>query len=157
MEGAGLQSDFITSMEGTEDGSVDAVLFIRALHNLNRFNAEDKYLDASIASAYRVLKPGGVVGVVQHAAPEDAPDASTIGQRGYLKKSALIVQFEAAGFELEGSSDINANPKDQPGTDQVVWRLPPTLSGTEEGTPERAAVEAVGESNRMTLKFKKPA
>ena len=133
------------------------VLYIRALHNLSRFNDDGGHLDASLAEAYRVLKPGGIVGVVQHAAPEDAPDESTKGQRGYLKQSTLVSQFEAAGFKLVGTSTINSNPDDVPATDEIVWRLPPSLNGTEEGTPERAAVEAIGESNRMTLKFKKPA
>ena len=157
VEGAALENDTITALAGSEDGSVDAVLYIRALHNLSRFNDDGGYLDASLAEAYRVLKPGGFVGVVQHAASEDAPDESTKGQRGYLKESTVISQFEAAGFTLVGKSTINSNPNDNPGADQIVWRLPPSLNGTQEGTPEREAVEAIGESNRMTLKFKKPA
>ena len=64
---------------------------------------------------------------------------------------------EAAGFEYVGSSDVNSNAADVPSEEEFVWRLPPSRSGTEEGTPERAAYDAIGESNRMTLKFRKPA
>ncbi|MEM1035305.1 MAG: methyltransferase [Pseudomonadota bacterium] len=140
-----------------KQGTADAVLFIRALHNLNRFEESDGYLTTAMEETMAVLKPGGIVGVVQHAAPETNPDEWTDGSRGYLKKSALISAFEEAGFEYVGESDVNANPLDVPGEGDIVWRLPPSLNGTQEGTPERAAVEAIGESNRMTLKFRKPA
>ena len=140
-----------------KQGTADAVLFIRALHNLNRFEESDGYLSTAMSETMAVLKPGGLVGVVQHAAPETNPDEWTDGSRGYLKKSALISAFEEAGFEYVGESDVNANPLDIPGENGFVWRLPPSLNGTEEGTPERAAVQAIGESNRMTLKFRKPA
>lgn len=155
-DGASIRSATLTAMPADASETVDAVLFIRALHNLSRFNEGDAFLDTSISEAYRVLKPGGIVGVVQHAAAEDAPDESTKGQRGYLKQSTLVAQFEAAGFVFEKAAEFNANASDQPGADQVVWRLPPSLNGTEEGTPERAAMEAIGESNRMTLRFRKP-
>ena len=81
----------------------------------------------------------------------------TNGSAGYLKKSAVIAVFEAAGFELVGDSDVNSNAKDVPGEGDIVWRLPPSFNGTEEGTPEREAMAAIGESNRMTLKFRKPS
>lgn len=147
----------LTAMPVELEGSMDAILFIRALHNLNRFNADAGYMDATLAEAYKALKPGGIVGVVQHSGPETNSDEWASGANGYLKKSAVVAAFEAAGFELVGESDINANPNDVPTEDEFVWRLPPSLNGTEEGTPERAAVEAIGESNRMTLKFKKPS
>lgn len=157
VEGAAIENTTITALADTEDGSVDAVLYIRALHNLSRFNDDGGHLDASLAEAFRVLKPGGVVGVVQHAVSEDAPDESAKGDRGYLKQSTLVSQFEAAGFTLVGESTINSNPNDTPSVEEIVWRLPPTMFGTEEGSPEREAAAAIGESNRMTLKFKKPA
>lgn len=157
IEGASLSSTSLTDMPAELVGQVDAVLFIRALHNLSRFNDDGAFLDQSIAEAYRVLKPGGIVGVVQHRAPEESPNDGAKGQRGYLKTSIVIAQFEAAGFVLDGDSEINANPKDEPGADKIVWRLRPSLNGTEEGTPEREAMQAIGESDRMTLKFKKPA
>lgn len=155
--GPAVASYKLTAMPAELEGSMDAILFIRALHNLNRFNADAGYMDATLAEAYKALKPGGIVGVVQHSGPETNSDDWASGANGYLKKSAVIAAFEAAGFELVGDSDINANPKDVPSEDEFVWRLPPSLNGTEEGTPERAAMEAIGESNRMTLKFKKPA
>jgi len=91
------------------------------------------------------------------SAPETNNEEWANGSNGYLKKSAVVAAFEAAGFEFVGASDVNANAADVPTKEEFVWRLPPTLAGTEEGTPERAAYEAVGESNRMTLKFRKPA
>lgn len=156
--GAKIKSVQLTKMPAEADGKLDAILFIRALHNLNRFtDADTSYMPDTLAEAYRVLKPGGIVGVVQHSAPEANSDEWANGSNGYLKKSAVVAAFESAGFELVASSDINANPNDVPTEEEFVWRLPPTLAGTEEDTPERAAYQAVGESNRMTLKFRKPA
>lgn len=157
--GAGtIASTVLTAMPEEASDQVDAVLFIRALHNLNRFSGEESpFMSDTLAETYRVLKPGGIAGVVQHHGPETNSDEWATGSNGYLKESAVIAAFESAGFELVGSSDINANASDVPGESDFVWRLPPSLSGTEEGTPERAAVEAIGESNRMTLKFRKPA
>jgi predicted methyltransferase len=158
IEGGAEVTDYkISAMSDDMAGKADAVLFIRALHNLNRFNDKGGYMDKAVAETFTMLKPGGIVGVVQHEAPESSPDDWTDGSRGYLKKSAVIAAFEAGGFELVGDSDINANAADVPGEGDIVWRLPPSLNGTEEGTPERAAMEAIGESNRMTLKFKKPS
>lgn len=131
---------------------VDAVLFIRALHNLKRFDSEGGYLKQALAEAHRVLKPGGVVGIVQHAMAEDKPDAWADGSRGYLKRSAIISFMTAAGFEFVGESDINKNPKDDPQAGDNVWRLPPSLSGTD---AQKAANSKIGESNRVTLLFKK--
>lgn len=156
-EGATLASTILTDMPEDASGQVDAVLFIRALHNLNRFSTDADYMDKTLAETFRVLKPGGVVGVVQHRAPEDAPAESAMGQRGYLKESDIIAKFEAAGFTLASKTSLNANAKDMPGAESIVWRLPPSLNGTEEGTPERTAMQAIGESDRMTLKFVKPA
>jgi len=87
----------------------------------------------------------------------DAVDAWAAGDAGYLKRDFVLAQAEAAGFEFEASSEINANPADQPTSADIVWRLAPSLATTEEGTPEREAMAAIGESNRMTLKFRKPA
>lgn len=139
------------------DGQVDAVLFIRALHNLARFEEKGGYLTTSIADTHAMLKPGGLVGVVQHEAPEQSDDTWAGGSNGYLKKSAVIAAFETAGFELQGESDMNANPKDQPTTDDIVWRLPPSLSTSGDNAELKARMEAIGESNRMTLLFKKPS
>ncbi len=137
-------------------GTVDAVLFIRAMHNLNRFEDVGNYRSDALAETHRILKPGGTVGVVQHAAPEGAADDGVDGSRGYLKQSDVISLFEAAGFELVATSDINANPRDVPGEDDIVWRLPPSFNGSRDNPELKAKVTAIGESNRMTLLFKKP-
>ncbi len=96
------------------------------------------------------------------AFPELAPlaarliDAWASGAAGYLKKAYVIEQMRKAGFEYVASSDINENPKDQPTSDDIVWRLPPSLQTSKNDADKRAAMQAIGESNRMTLKFVKP-
>jgi len=137
-------------------GTADTVLFIRALHNLARFESQGGYLTAAVRSAYEALKPGGVVGVVQHEARPDMPDDWASGRNGYLKKDFVIRVFTDAGFEFVGDSDVNENASDQPSTDDLVWRLPPTLTTSRNDPELRTKMEAIGESNRMTLKFRKP-
>lgn len=137
-------------------GAADVVLFIRALHNLARFNEQGGFFDEALADAYAALKPGGVVGVVQHRAPETNSDEWASGENGYLKQAWVIEQFEAAGFEFVDASEVNANPKDQPTEEDIVWRLPPSL-GTSKDNPElMAQMKEIGESDRMTLMFRKP-
>lgn len=147
----------MAEMPAEFEGKADVVLFIRALHNLARWEGEAGTLTSAITDAYNALKPGGIVGVVQHEARSDMPDEWADGSNGYLKRDFVIEQMEAAGFELVDSSDMHANPKDQPTTDDAVWRLPPSLSGSEDNPELRAERQATGESNRMTLKFRKPA
>lgn len=137
------------------DGTYDAVLFIRAMHNVSRFEANGGYMTEAIADTHAMLKTGGIVGVVQHSGPESNSDEWATGSNGYLKKSAVIAAFESAGFELVGESDINANPKDVPSDTDSVWRLLPSLRGHDDNPEKKAKMEAIGESNRMTLKFKK--
>lgn len=136
-------------------GTVDRVLMIRALHNLNRFEPAAGTRSQALASIRGMLKDDGLVGVVQHRLPESAPAEGADGSRGYLKQSDVIAMFEEAGFELVASSEINANPADRPGTQDSVWRLPPSLRGSEDKPEQRAAMEAIGESDRMTLLFRK--
>lgn len=128
-----------------ENGHADAILFIRALHHLFRF--EEPLVDAALSEAFDVLTPGGVVGVVQHRAPEDADAEFVNGNNGYLKQSDVVAAFERAGFVLEETSEINANPNDP--VDGVVWRLPPS-------TTDNPDTQSIGESDRMTLRFRKP-
>ena len=137
------------------DGKVDAVLFIRAMHNVSRFEAKGGYMTQALADTHALLKPGGIVGVVQHQGPESNTDEWAVGSSGYLKKSNVIAAFEAAGFELVKESAINENPKDVPTNDDIVWRLPQSLSTSREDPELREKMKAIGESNRMTLLFKK--
>ncbi|MEM9170928.1 MAG: methyltransferase, partial [Pseudomonadota bacterium] len=141
--------------EAKETG--DAFLFVRALHNVARFNDQGGFLDKAVADAFAVLKPGGVAGVVQHLAPAANADAWATGEAGYLKTQTVVDAFEAGGFELVSMSEVNANPEDQPTEEDVVWRLPPTYGDNKDDAEYRAAVDAIGESDRMTLLFRKPA
>ena len=133
-------------------GTVDAVLMIRALHNFNRAGGD--YGAEALAETYALLKPGGVVGVVQHRANEDAEGANADGTYGYMSEEAVIAMLTGAGFEFEEKSEINANPADNPGDGDIVWRLPPTLAL---GDKDRDAYIAIGETDRMTMRFRKPA
>lgn len=152
----GAISAFTFGARNTDmDGSVDAVLFIRALHNLSRFEDKGDYMSKALADTYALLKPGGIVGVVQHQGPESNDDEWAKGDKGYLKKSNVMAAFEAAGFELVRESNINENPKDVPSNEDIVWRLPPSLATSREDAELKAKMEAIGESNRMTLLFKK--
>ena len=139
------------------EGKVDVILVCRAMHHFMRLEADGHYLTQALADMKKLLKPGGIVGVEQHRAPEDQPDASAKGERGYVKQSAVIAAFQAAGFELVDKSEINANPKDQPSAEDVVGRLPPTLATSKDNPELKAKMEAIGETDRMTLKFKKPS
>ena len=155
-DGAQVSAFVLGSMPDELKGTVDAVVIIRALHNVARFEAEGGFLTAALKNAYDALKPGGIAGVVQHRARDGMPDDWASGSNGYLKRDFLIAQMEEAGFEFVAASDINANEKDQPTEEDIVWRLPPTLATSREDPELKAKMEAVGESNRMTLKFRKP-
>ena len=131
------------------DGSADMVLTFRSTHGwINRGQADDVY-----AAMFKVLKPGGVLGVVQHRADEGADPAVT-SENGYVPQAYVVGLAEAAGFVLEEASEINANPADDHDHPEGVWTLPPSLRLGDEG---RAEYEAIGESDRMTLRFRKPA
>ncbi len=155
-DGAEVSAFVFGSMPEDLEGTADAVLMIRAFHNLNRFEAEGEYMTHALRDIHNVLKTGGILGVVQHEAPAGNPDDWADGSAGYLKKDALIERIKAAGFEFVAESEVNQNPKDQPTADDIVWRLPPTLATSRENPELQAAMEAIGESNRMTLKFRKP-
>jgi predicted methyltransferase len=155
-DGASIDAFYFGSMPDAIKGTADFVFIARALHGMARFDSQGDFVTEAMADAYAVLKPGGILGVVQHHASDEMSDEFADGDRGYLKKGYVIAAAEQAGFELAGESDINANPKDQPGEDDFVWRLPPSLSTSKEDPELRAKYEAIGESNRMTLKFRKP-
>lgn len=133
------------------DGSADVVLTFRNVHNW-RFGGSDKAADA-FKQIFAMLKPGGTLGVVEHRLNE-SDDSAKEEKSGYMKKSSIVAFAEAAGFRLAGESEINANPKDTKDYPKGVWTLPPNLT---EGETDRAKYVAIGESDRMTLKFVKPA
>lgn len=133
-----------------EPGSVDLVLTFRSAHGWVQNGAE---ADA-FAAVYDVLRPGGVFCVVQHRAPES--DESPVLERaktGYVRQSYLIDVAEGTGFELDAASEINANPKDTTDHPEGVWTLPP---GLRLGDEDRERYLEIGESDRMTLRFRKP-
>jgi len=154
-DSADVSAFVLGSLPESMRASADAVLFVRALHNMAYATADARHLSAAIQDAYDILKPGGIVGVVQHHARDNMPDKWADGEMGYLKKGYVIEMMEAAGLEFVDESAVNANNKDMPTTEQYVWRLPPGYDGADD--PEsKAKVDAIGESNRMTLKFRKP-
>jgi predicted methyltransferase len=127
---------------------------IRALHNLNRFQQKAGTSSQALAATHAMLKKDGLVGVVQHRAPATASEEWADGNKGYLNQAAVIAMFAQAGFVLVAQSEINANPLDQPSGEDNVWRLPPSLRGSNEDE-QRKAMIAIGESDRMTLLFRK--
>lgn len=131
-------------------GSADVVLTFRNVHNL--LAAGDAAAATAFADFYRALKPGGVLGIVDHRLPEDR-DPALEKTSGYVKRSTVLRLANAAGFKLAGESEVNANPKDSANWPKGVWTLPPALR---EGDADRAKYLAIGESDRMTLKFVKP-
>ena len=153
--GAEVAAFSFGTMPEAVNGTADAVLMIRAFHNLNRFEEQGGYLTSALKDIHGALKPGGTLGVVQHEAPADNPDEWANGSNGYLKKAYLIERIEAAGFEFVAESDVNNNPKDQPTAEDIVWRLPPSLVTSRDNPELKAELESIGESNRMTLKFRK--
>ncbi len=129
-------------------GSADMVLTFRNVHNW----LGSKSGAIAFKAFHRALKPGGTLGVVEHRASESAP-ADPTAPTGYVPESMVIRLAEEAGFKLVGKSEINANPKDTRDHPKGVWTLPPSYRL---GDVEKAKYEAIGESDRMTLKFVKP-
>jgi predicted methyltransferase len=138
-------------------GTADAVLVVRAIHHFMRLEGKHGYLTQALADMNTLLKPGGIVGVVAHRAPESSSDAWALGEAGYVKQSAVVAAFQKAGFELVESSEINANPQDRPTETDMVWRLPPSFATSANDPALKAKMQAIGESDRMTLKFRKPS
>ena len=133
----------------TPPGGADLVLTFRNLHNW----IEAGQLDAMLQSFRAVLKPGGVLGVEEHRAPPGTSIARTIAT-GYVPEALVIERAGAAGFDLVGRSEVNANARDSHDHPDGVWSLPPTLRG---GAVDRDRFLAIGESDRMTLKFARRA
>ena len=144
--------------EGMEvqDGTADLILTARSIHGWVNANQ----VDANFQAFFKALKPGGYLAVEQHRAVEGLNAAETAGQ-GYVPESYVIQAAQRAGFRLDARSELNANPADDHDHPFGVWTLKPTRqsrdnSGRELTAEERATFDAVGESDRMTLRFIKP-
>jgi predicted methyltransferase len=129
-------------------GSADFVITFRNLHNW----IERGEIEAALRAFHKALKPGGVLGVVDHRGRTDQSQDAQM-KSGYVREDYAIAAIEKAGFRLAGRSEVNANPKDTKDYPAGVWALPPTYRMKD---VERAKFAAIGESDRFTLKFVKP-
>ncbi|WP_426191704.1 class I SAM-dependent methyltransferase [Massilia sp. DWR3-1-1] len=129
--------------------SVDMVLTFRNLHNWIELGPDK--LAELLKNVHTVLKPGGVFGIVDHRLPASMTQDAT-ASTGYLHQAWVIKTVQAAGFKLAASAEINANPKDTADHPKGVWALPPVLANKDD---KRSDYLAIGESDRMTLKFVK--
>jgi predicted methyltransferase len=137
------------ALKPVPDGSVDMVLTFRNIHSwMGNDGAAGMF-----KAMYAALKPGGILGVVEHRARNNVPQDPK-AKSGYVRTDYAIALAEKAGFELVGESEINANPKDTANHPNGVWSLQPSLRG---GDTDRERFVAIGESDRFTLKFRKPA
>lgn len=141
-------TDFTPRQESelAPQGTADLILTFRNLHNWKDAGVEQVFKDA-----FNALKPGGILGIVEHRLPAGVSPEKA---RGYVSEVNTIKQAKAAGFRFAGSSEVNANAKDLAIHPKGVWTLPPVLRL---GETDRAKYLAIGESDRMTLKFVKPA
>jgi predicted methyltransferase len=131
------------------DGSADMVVTFRNFHNW----MDQKMATKVVNAAFKVLKPGGIFGIEEHRAPA-AADPVVSAKQGYVPEATVIQIVETEGFKLDQKSEINANPKDTKNYDKGVWALPPVYRN---GATDHAKYEAIGESDRMTMRFVKPA
>ncbi len=131
-----------------EKGTFDRIILMRMLHNMHNWNIAD----TELKRMRELLKDDGLIGIEQHRAKADAPNSYANGTKGYLREADVIKMMELAGFELVEKSEINANPKDSANWPDGVWTLPPRLALKD---VDRAKYEAIGESDRMTMIFKK--
>ena len=139
--------------------SVDIVFSTREIHNW----IHDGYADKVLRDIYRALKPGGILAVEEHRAdPQINPRLTGEPFTGYVPTSVVVATVRKAGFELEATSELNANPADTKDYPFGVWTLPPGRLSVLPNRPaltaeQRAHYDAIGESDRMTLRFRKPA
>ena len=136
------------ALKPVPDGTVDMVVTFRNIHGWMGNDSADAMFKAMFAA----LKPGGILGVVEHRAKTDKPQDPK-AKSGYVREDYAIEMIERAGFKLIGRSEVNANPKDTADHPEGVWTLPPTL---ELGDVDREKYLAIGESDRFTLRFRKP-
>jgi predicted methyltransferase len=146
-----------TSGPAAPAGSADVVLFLRNLHDW----MEGGFAEKAFHDAHAALRPGGVLGIEQHrAAPGGVQDI--LATNGYVQEAYVRQMAKEAGFTFDGASEINANPKDTRDYPFGVWTLPPNRLSAPRGKPDNprfdhARYDAIGESDRMTLRFVKPA
>ena len=141
-------------LEVAPPGSADLVVTFRNVHNwFTAGYGKGRYADAAFTAMYDALKPGGVLGIVDHRWPDPATEDPD-HRNGYISRELTISSAEAAGFRLVAESDILANPRDTHEHPRGVWTLPPTLAL---GDQDRDKYLAIGESDRFLLKFRKPA
>jgi predicted methyltransferase len=145
---------FIAQETRVPDNSADVVLTFRNVHNWQMGYQRDNqpYGEEAFRQMFAMLRPGGTLGVVDHRLPESA-DAERERTSGYVKVSTVRRLAEAAGFRFVASSEVNANPNDTADYPRGVWTLPPSFRL---GDQDRARYAAIGESDRMTLRFVKP-
>lgn len=139
---------FTSEVPADMNGTVDRILIIRFMHNLFNWNIAD----SEIRRMRDMLKDDGLIGIVQHRADKDSPYNRSTGASGYLREADVISFMETHGFEPVSSSEVNANSSDTKDYPRGVWTLPPNFA---EGETDRAKYEAIGESDRMTLLFRK--
>ena len=149
----GIDAKKITAFESDEipddlKGKVDRIVIFRSIHGM----MNGARSDSELRNLRAMLNDDGMIGVVQHRAKADAPFSMSKGTKGYMKQDDVIALFNLHGFELVRSSEINANAKDTANYEGGVWTLPPVLRY---GEKDRAKYQAIGESDRMTLLFKK--
>jgi predicted methyltransferase len=147
---SGLPADRFSAMtldkvSDKEKGTFDRILVMRMMHNLMRWNIADREIKAMRA----LLKDDGMIGIEQHRAKPNAPFSYTDGSKGYLREADVIKFMEVNGFNYVGKSEANANPKDPANHAQGVWEMPPSLA------TKREELKNLGESDRMTLLFRK--
>jgi predicted methyltransferase len=130
-------------------GSADMVVTFRNVHNW----MADGTADAAFRAFYKALKPGGILGIEEHRGDPNRPQ-DPLAKSGYVREDWTIALAEKAGFKLAGKSEVNANPKDTKDYSAGVWTLPPSYRLKDQ---DRAKYEAIGESDRFTMKFVKPA
>ena len=126
-------------------GSADVVISFRNLHNW----MDQNELEGSLQAFYRALKPGGMLGIVDHRGRTDKTQTEQMGS-GYVRQDVAIALIEKAGFKLDASSEVNANPKDTKDYPEGVWTLPPSYRLKDQ---DRDKYRAIGESDRFTLRF----
>jgi predicted methyltransferase len=128
--------------------SADRVLTFRNLHNW----MDGGYAQQALEACFKALKPGGILGIEEHRGRNDRPQDPKAAD-GYVREDYAIALATKAGFVPDGSSEINANPKDTKDWVDGVWTLPPTLS---QGDKDRARYVAIGEADNFVLRFRKP-